>query len=115
MVYQLREEGGKKSAFSSGTFVPKGGVPQSLSAGDFSIEVLDRWKSPRSGVSYPSQWKISVPKLSISLRVTPTVKDQELKTTGSTRITYWEGRSAVEPESPGAGVKGDAYVELVGY
>jgi len=41
--------------------------------------------------------------------------DQELRTTKSTQITYWEGAVEVEGRSGNAQVTGMGYVELTGY
>ena len=47
--------------------------------------------------------------------LTPTVKDQELITQESTRVTYWEGSVKVEGKYQGQRVRGMGYVELTGY
>jgi predicted secreted hydrolase len=49
------------------------------------------------------------------LTLSPTVKDQELITEASTRVTYWEGSVKVEGKFQGNPVKGRGYVELTGY
>ncbi|MEO8043127.1 MAG: lipocalin-like domain-containing protein, partial [Acidobacteriota bacterium] len=46
MCYQLRNSKGEPSPFSSGTFIDQDGSHVGLAAGDFSIEVLETWKSP---------------------------------------------------------------------
>ena len=82
---------------------------------EFQIEVLDRWKSSKSGAIYPSKWRIRVPAHQIELTLSPTVKDQELITKESTRVTYWEGSVKVEGKYQGSPIKGLGYVELTGY
>ena len=47
--------------------------------------------------------------------LSPTVKDQELITQESTRVTYWEGSVKVEGKYQGQRVRGMGYVELTGY
>jgi predicted secreted hydrolase len=49
------------------------------------------------------------------LILTPTIKDQELITEQSTRVTYWEGSVKVEGKSQDNSIKGMGYVELTGY
>jgi predicted secreted hydrolase len=49
------------------------------------------------------------------LLLIPTVKDQELITKESTRVTYWEGSVKVEGKYQNNPVKGRGYVELTGY
>ena len=51
----------------------------------------------------------------MELTLVPTVKDQELLTEKSTRVTYWEGSVEVEGKYQGNPVKGLGYVELTGY
>ncbi|MEJ5298991.1 MAG: lipocalin family protein, partial [Armatimonadota bacterium] len=64
---------------------------------------------------YPSGWEISIPGADLTLRVEPLVKDQELITTGTTGVTYWEGIVRASGSSRGRSVSGEGYVELTGY
>ena len=47
--------------------------------------------------------------------VTPLLADQELRTSRSTQVTYWEGAVSVSGIRQGRSVKGQGYVELTGY
>jgi predicted secreted hydrolase len=91
------------------------GTNQHLPKKDFQIEVLKQWKSQKSGAIYPSKWKIKVPGHQIALTLSPTVKDQELITKESTRVTYWEGSVKIDGKYQGDPMKGMGYVELTGY
>ncbi len=115
MFYQLRHKDGKVDPYSSGTIILPDGTLQHLPLKEFQIEVLDRWKSQKSQATYPSGWKIKVPNHKIELTLTPTVKDQELITKQSTRVTYWEGSVKVEGKHGNSPVKGMGYAELTGY
>jgi predicted secreted hydrolase len=115
MVYQIRHQDGKTDRNSSGTIIFPDGNHQHLPLKDFEIKFLDRWKSQESGAIYPSRWRIDVPSHRIELMLTPTVKDQELITQESTRVTYWEGSVKVEGKYQGNPIKGMGYVELTGY
>jgi predicted secreted hydrolase len=115
MLYQLRHRDGKIDPYSSGTIIFPDGSQRHLPLTEFQIEVLDRWKSKKSGASYPSGWRVKVPKDQIDLLLTPTLKDQELITEASTRVTYWEGSVKIEGKYKGDPVKGLGYVELTGY
>ncbi|MEO6589554.1 MAG: lipocalin family protein [Pyrinomonadaceae bacterium] len=115
MCYQLRSGTNAVSEFSSGNFVEKSGEFTPLSHEDFKIEPTGYWKSPHSGATYPSGWKLSVPKFEIELTVTPIIEDHELDTRGTTMIVYWEGACEVSGTVKNQPVKGQAYVELVGY
>ncbi len=113
MCYQLRNETGGVSAFSSGTFVDIEGTSTFLSNEDFKIEPTGFWKSRKTDATYPSGWNLSVPKFDINLKVLPVIENQELDTRGTTMIVYWEG--ACEVRSDDKLHNGKAYVELVGY
>jgi predicted secreted hydrolase len=115
MFYQIRHKDGKIDPYSSGTIIYADGTHQHLPKNEYQIEVLDRWKSPKSGAIYPSKWRISVPGHQIELNLSPTIKNQELITKESTRVTYWEGSVSVEGKYQGHPIKGMGYVELTGY
>ena len=115
MFYQIRHKDGQIDPYSSGTIILPDGTYQHLPKKEFQIEVLDQWKSSKSGALYPSKWKITVPSRQIELTLSPTVKDQELITKESTRVTYWEGSVKVDGEYQNHPVKGMGYVELTGY
>ncbi|MGI8670684.1 MAG: lipocalin family protein [Aridibacter sp.] len=115
MCYQLRNSTNGISDYSSGVFIEKNGEYTPLEHKDFSIEPTGFWKSPRTKATYPSTWKIKVPKFDLDLTVKPVIQDQELDTRGTTMIIYWEGACEVTGKSGENDVKGNAYVELVGY
>ncbi len=113
MLYVLRHQDGSPDPFSSGTLVDPQGQGRHLSLADFTIHPLATWKSPPSGAVYPSAWKISLQ--GYELEVQPTLPNQELVTSQSTRITYWEGSVRVSGSRHGQPVHGRGYVELTGY
>jgi len=115
MLYHIRHKDGRTDPYSSGTIIFANGSNQHLFPKDFQIEVLDKWKSSKTGATYPSQWRIKVPAHQIELTLTPTVKDQELITEASTRVTYWEGSVKVDGKYQGGPIKGMGYVEMTGY
>lgn len=115
MCYQLRNSSNGVSPHSSGTFVDETGEFTPLSNDDFKIEPTGFWKSPHSGATYPSGWKVTCIPREIELTVTPVIPDQELDSRGTTMIVYWEGACTVSGTVKGEEVGGKAYVELVGY
>lgn len=115
MVYYIRDGAGRPSKFSSGSFVDHDGGRTHLAREDFEVEPTGYWRSPQTGAIYPSGWRLRVARLSIDVRVTPVIKDQELDTRGTTMIVYWEGACDVEGRMRDAETRGRAYVELVGY
>jgi predicted secreted hydrolase len=115
MIYQIRHQDGKIDPYSSGTIILQDGIHHPLPLKEFQVQSLDRWRSQKSGATYPSKWRIVVPGHRIELMLTPRVKDQELITQESTRVTYWEGSVKVEGKYQGNPIKGVGYVELTGY
>ncbi len=115
MLYGLRRPDGSYDPNANGTYVKADGTRMPLSPSDYTIEVLDRWKSPSSGADYPAKWRITVPKLGLEANVTPYLANQELQTDNSARVTYWEGAVNVDAQIQGKPVAGEGYVELTGY
>jgi predicted secreted hydrolase len=119
MIYLLRRADGSPAEASAGSWVTPGGEVIGLTREDIQVTSDRRWKSPRSGAEYPARWRIAVrakPGVpALDLQCEPRLADQELVTTGSTGITYWEGAVLVRGERDGAPVAGRGYVELTGY
>jgi predicted secreted hydrolase len=115
MFYGLRRIDGTFEPASSGTMVDARGRGRFLPLSAVRVEVLDHWRSPKSGASYPSRWRISVPAGRLDLLVRPILADQELVTGGSTGVTYWEGAVEGRGTSAGQPITCTGYVELTGY
>jgi predicted secreted hydrolase len=86
-----------------------------LSADEVKLTVAENWQSPHSGGRYPAAWQVMVSSVKLSLSVVPNLADQEMRTPGSTAVTYWEGSVTITGEMAGRPVKGKGYVELTGY
>ncbi|MGH8294604.1 MAG: lipocalin-like domain-containing protein [Steroidobacteraceae bacterium] len=110
MFYTLRDRDGAEDPFSAGTWVDTHGQAHPLARSDVRIQVLGHW-TDRSGVRYPSRWRLLVPALGLSLTVRPVLADQELMTSPR----YWEGAVEVSGTRAGRSAGGRGYVELVGY
>lgn len=110
MLFQLRRRDGGIDSHSSGTYVDHKGRAQHLTRADFSLTPASYWHSPRTGTSYPVQWKVSVPLLGIELEARAVSDAQELINEEKIGPTYWEG--AVTYSGSGQGV---GYLELTGY
>ncbi|MCU0452228.1 MAG: carotenoid 1,2-hydratase [Bacteroidetes bacterium] len=115
MLYRMRRSDGTQDPHSSGSWVNTGGASAHLDPAQFTITSTRTWKSPSSGAVYPAEWTIEVPSQRLSLRLRPTVADQELRTEESSRITYWEGSVRVDGTQRDQRVRGRGYVELTGY
>lgn len=115
MIYLLRKKDGTMEPSSSGTLVKRSGEGVHLTLSDIRVEVLDYWKSSKSGGRYPSRWRIKVPSHKIELDVSPMVSSQELLTEGSTGVIYWEGAVEGSGRSAGQPITCKGYIELTGY
>jgi predicted secreted hydrolase len=115
MLYYFRNEEGGLSPASSGTFIDASGNPRHLKKDDFSVDILDQWKSPHSQATYPTHWRLTIFPLSIQLTVDANLSDQEMQTSATTGVTYWEGSVSASGSVATRPVKGMGYVELTGY
>jgi predicted secreted hydrolase len=111
MLFRLRRADGSADGFSSGTLIAADGSTRTLGPGDFSIEVTDRWRSPRTGGEYPAGWLVTVPSADLRLTISPWLADQEMDVSQK----YWEGAVKAEGMRNGQRVAGNGYVELTGY
>ena len=115
MIYFLRRKDGTVEPSSSGTLVTRLGDAINLKLADINVEVLDYWKSAKSGGRYPRRWKMKVPSARIEIEISSLVPSQELLTGGSTGVIYWEGAVAGKGASAGKPITCEGYVELTGY
>jgi predicted secreted hydrolase len=115
MLYLIRHHDGSPDPYSSGTFVAVDGTTRHLQLKDFHLEILERWKSPKSGASYPIKWKVTIPGEDLELEIVPAFQDQELITNRSTRVTYWEGAVTLRGTIGQKAINGSGYAEMTGY
>ena len=115
MLYLMRRKDGSVDPYSSGTLVSANGATKHLKLSDYRVEMLDRWKSPSSGANYPMHWKVTFAEENIALEINPEFPAQELITSRSTRVTYWEGAVKIRGTIQGKRVAGQGYVEMTGY
>ncbi|MCB1887583.1 MAG: carotenoid biosynthesis protein [Rhodocyclaceae bacterium] len=94
----------------SGSITDAQGRTRPLAGHEFAVEVLGQWKSPHTGCTYPSGWRVTVN--GEVFDVQPMVRDQELRAKHGfwAGPEYWEGASSVS-----GAVGGRAYVELNGF
>jgi predicted secreted hydrolase len=115
MIYFLRRSDGSVEPTSSGTLVSSDGRTTNLKLSEMNVEVLDHWKSSKSGGEYPNRWKIEIPVVKIQLLINPLLASQELVTESSTGVVYWEGVVDGKGRSRGQEVTCEGYVEMTGY
>ncbi len=111
MYYQLREEDGSLSEFTTGTLVDPDGNTTGFIHGDFNLDVLDEWQSPHTGSRYPVRWRLTNPDRDIELELHSLSDNQEMNVS----ITYYEGAIRVEGRIGEDDVEGYGYVEMTGY
>ncbi len=115
MLYRLRHADGSADPVSSGTLIDREGHGHHLSIGDFTLEPTSHWTSPASKARYPQHWRLTIPSQQLSLELAPLMAEQELSTTRSTQVTYWEGAIEAHGTTQGKPIKGQGYMELTGY
>ncbi len=112
MLYLLRHEDGTLESTSARTYIAPSGETTPLSWRDWQVEVLDTWKSAKSGATYPAKWIIEIPKLNLNLQAQPLMPNQELNVATA---TYWEGAVQFKGSQAEQPLNGAGYVELTGY
>ena len=115
MLYRLRRTDGSADPASSGTFIDRNGRGHHFSIDDFRLEPISFWTSPASKVRYPQKWRLTIPSKQLSIDLVPRMAEQELTTSGSTQVTYWEGTIEATGTSQGRPLQGQGYMELTGY
>jgi predicted secreted hydrolase len=113
MSLQMRNVQGRKLwAFGTHRGRAEGELLQRVYApAEIEWTPLRQWRSARTGVDYPIEWKISVGGRTIALK--PLMADQENDARGSTGTLYWEG--AVRAFDEQGREIGRGYLELTGY
>jgi len=112
MLYQMRRRDGSIDPFSSGTLIARDGSTVHLSREDYTLQVLETWRSPATNATYPIRWRVTIPAQHLAFEVRAAMRDQELNTPHSTGVTYWEGAVDVAGDQ---NVRGRGYLELTGY
>ncbi len=84
-----------------------------VSANDVVLTPLGiAWKSLVTKAEYPLSWRIEIPSQNVDLEVKPLLKKQEVL---FGTINYWEGPLTVRGTINKKKVKGNGFLELVGY
>jgi predicted secreted hydrolase len=110
MVQRIRDDAGRQ--YWGGATLREPGQPdRTYAAGEIAWSPVRRWRSARTGVAYPVEWKIALGGRTITLR--PLLDDQENDARASTGTLYWEG--AVRAFDERGRAIGRGYLELTGY
>lgn len=109
MAFRMRDGTGR-ALWSAATLRPAAGAVQTFPPEAVVFEPLRDWRSPRTGIRYPVEWRVRVGARVFALQ--PLFDDQELDSRRSTGAVYWEG--AVRALEAGREV-GRGYLEMTGY
>jgi len=115
MLYRFRRSDNVADPRSSGTLIDARGLAVPVSLVDVRLEPGRTWTSPVSKASYPVAWRVSLPRERLDLQIAAVLDAQELRTTESTDVTYWEGAIDVRGTADGKPVTGRGYLEMTGY
>ncbi|MFL6244560.1 MAG: lipocalin-like domain-containing protein [Thermoanaerobaculia bacterium] len=115
MLYIIRRTDGTPDVTSSGSIITSNGDVIPIRREQMRITPQSRWKSKKSGATYPMGWRVELPRFGVTLTLQPLLREQELMTAGSTHVTYWEGAVDVTGSFGGNAVRGEGYVEMTGY
>ena len=110
MIYRMRNRAGGTDHLS-GTRVTPDGVPHYLGDRDITLSGDDPWTSPTSHAAYPQRWRVTIDGRTVAVR--SRLATQELSTSASAGVTYWEGAVGVN-DAAGKPV-GQGYLEMTGY
>jgi predicted secreted hydrolase len=107
-LFRVRDAKGG-DVWAGGSYRDKAGHQTRLGPGDVRFLPGRRWRSSRTGATYPVAPKVRVqlPGRTLELPVTPLFDDQELDSRRGGGPVYWEGAVTV----PG----GRGYLEMTGY
>jgi predicted secreted hydrolase len=115
MLYAMRDKSGAWDPVSEGTWIGADGKSERLEPGSFTLTATGSWRSAASGTTYPSGWRIEVPRHRATLTVAPAMSDQELRLSKLGPLDYWEGACTIRGTVNGATTQGVGYTELTGY
>ncbi len=108
MIYQLRDRLNRPVLYSGS--ITKNGETVILQKNDFSTTKKRNWISDKTGITYPIEWNIKIPKFNIDIQVKSIVDNSEFDAKLTTYNIYWEGAITVQGSHTGRG-----FMELAGY
>lgn len=111
MYYRMRLANGEEDATSGGMVNSESGDVIKLSAEEFTLKVVDYWRSPKDGPIYPAKWVLEIPRLNVELLIQPVLANQELQGV----FRYWEGAVSCFDKNSVKAMDCKGYVELTGY
>lgn len=79
------------------------GEPVTFTAEQFTLEALSTWKSPQTGASYPTRWRLQLPARGLDLTITAALATQEVAADTTLGASYWAGAIEVTDARTGHG------------
>ena len=108
MIYVIKRADRGIEPLSRACRIDQQSREQCILINETEISRLGVWKSPHTRTTYPSGWRIKIPKWNLDLIVAPEAADQEFIFMD---LGYWEGGC----KAIGKPASGLAFIELVGY
>ena len=109
MAFRIRGHHGQ-SYWAGGTLRDASGQVHGFGPDDVAFTPVRRWRSPRTGISYPVSWRVRLGARQFAIE--PLLDDQENDARFSSGALYWEGAvSALEASHS----VGRGYLEMTGY
>ncbi len=115
MFFALHDKRGLNHCHMGGSYIDENSKVTKLSPKEVKITRTGTWKSKKTGITYPSGWLMNVPKIKLTAKITPCIPEQEVDSLYTSAVSYWEGACDVSGKKAGTPIKGQSYVELVGY
>ncbi len=109
MAFRIRGARGEPR-WAGGTLRSADGKVRMLEPDEVAFAPTRSWRSPRTGIVYPVQWRVRAGSRELDLE--PLLDDQENDTRLSTGAIYWEGAVRAFEQHR---VTGHGYLELTGY
>lgn len=109
--YRLRDLAGRTDPHSRGLLVDVHGTATTLHADEVTLEPRRWWRSPRTGIEYPIDWRVRIPAAGLELELLARVDAQEW----TDELRYWEGQVEVRGRAGGTAITGLGYLEMTGY
>lgn len=111
MAFQMRDAAGREHWAAATHRAQGASATNSFTPDQVEWTPQRRWRSGRTGIDYPVEWRIRLGERTVVLR--PLFDDQENDARGSTGTVYWEG-AVIASDEAGRRI-GRGYLELTGY
>ncbi len=115
VMYQLRDRHGTRTAQAFAALVEPDGRIVTLPIDTVTATPLAWTRSPRTGIAYPVEWRLSAETPALDLHVSSRIPCHEVDTRGSTCVIYWESPVTCAGRLRGQPIAGRGFTELTGY